>query len=304
MFYRYDADTLRCAIMMNHGMFSKDSRNVGFNYELLGQFAEHNSSYAKILPPAEGDQGWNNFLSGDIDIAVINGKDSLPSEVASSIITSVPIEGDALWAVSSQNRRLMNAINFGYHTMSIEDFFKKMSYRYFRSYKTGWLEQMEHISSISPYDNIIKKYAARIGIDWRLLSSMIYQESFFSLGAASSKSAVGLMQIKESTAAHYGVEDIYSPEGNVKAGTMHLKHLLRKYRSEGMDEVNVIKFALAAYNTGETRIESFRERAREMGYNPYDWEDTKKSFKRQNGQTSNYVAEIMERYELYCRLID
>ena len=304
MFYRYEADTLKCAIMMNHGMYSNDRRNVGFNYELLGQFADHNGSYAKILPPVEGGKGWEAFLSGDIDIAVINSQDTLPQEVASSIIASVPIEGDALWAVTSDNRKLINAINFGYQAMSIEEFFKKMSRRYFRSYKTSWLEQFGRISSISPYDNLIKKYAGKIGIDWRLLSSIIYQESYFSIGASSSKNAQGLMQIKESTAAHYGVDNIYDPEGNVKAGTMHLGHLLKKFNAEGMDRTNAIKFALAAYNAGETRIDNLRQKAAEAGFNPYDWESTRKSFRRQDGQTCTYVAEIMERYELYCRLID
>ena len=58
---------------------------------------------------------------------------------------------------------------------------------------------------ISRYDEIIKKKAERIGWDWRLLASMIYQESRFNPEAVSWAGAFGLMQLMPGTAENYGI---------------------------------------------------------------------------------------------------
>ena len=48
---------------------------------------------------------------------------------------------------------------------------------------------------LSGFDGIIKKTAKNIGWDWRLLASLIYQESHFRLDLESEKGAFGLMQL-------------------------------------------------------------------------------------------------------------
>lgn len=304
LFFRFPADTLKCSIVINAGFASREKRDVAFNYELLGMFGEKNDSYTKIEPPVDIEEGWNELIDGRRQIIVFNENDSIPDYVREEILISAPIEGNAVWAVSKENIRLINAINLQYRLFTNEAFFQQMSRRYFRSYSVNYLLKQESISSLSPYDEIIKKYSQKIGIDWRLLSSIIYQESKFSIAVASNKKAKGLMQIKESTAARYGVDDLLDPDNNVKAGSMHIERLIRNYRKSGVDSINSIKFALAAYHGGESRLEELRKHAAESGYDPNDWESMKDSFRTQNGITSRYISEILERYELYCRLID
>ena len=62
------------------------------------------------------------------------------------------------------------------------------------------------------------------------------------------------MQIKESVAKSYGVENIYNPQENIKAGTLHLKRLQNMYKKMGADSLNAILLTIAAYNCGEGRI--------------------------------------------------
>ena len=127
------------------------------------------------------------------------------------------------------------------------------------------------------------------------------------MGAQSSRSAKGLMQIKQSTAARYGIDDIYDPDLNVKAGTLHIDYLLNIYRKEGVDSANVIKFALAAYNAGEGRIQECRNVADSLGYNANEWDEVVKVFDKMPNfsgkETKRYVNAIMEKYESYKEII-
>ena len=61
---------------------------------------------------------------------------------------------------------------------------------------------------VSPYDELIKKYAKELGWDWRMLAAVVYQESKFSINSVSHRGAVGLMQVMPQTGLYYGVEDL------------------------------------------------------------------------------------------------
>ncbi len=54
------------------------------------------------------------------------------------------------------------------------------------------------------------------------------------------------MQVMPATGRRFGVEDLESPESNLRAGTAYLRHLL--------DRFNNVPLALAAYNAGEGAV--------------------------------------------------
>lgn len=155
--------------------------------------------------------------------------------------------------------------------------------------------------SISRYDDLVKKYSDEIGLDWRFLSAIIWYESGFSMDVRSPFGAVGLMQIKQSTAAAYGIDDIYNPDGNLSAGTKHLKRLMRMYEREGIDSLNVLKFTLAAYNCGENRLQQYRDRALEKGADPNDWEAVRSTFDFPEGKIPLYIDDILCKWEDYVQ---
>ena len=124
---------------------------------------------------------------------------------------------------------------------------------------------------ISPFDKIIKKYSKQIGWDWRLLASLIYQESRFSPEALSWSGAFGLMQLMPHTAEKYGIDSLSSPEDQIKAGVEFI-HLLDKQFDDYIPEKNErIKFVLASYNAGIAHVYDARRLAEKYEKDPNQW---------------------------------
>ncbi len=97
------------------------------------------------------------------------------------------------------------------------------------------------------YDHLIRRYARKNSLDEELLRAVIRQESGFNYMAVSHKGACGLMQLMPLTAERYGVENIFDPAENIRAGTRHLANLIALY---GGDK----RLALAAYNAGSAAV--------------------------------------------------
>src|SRR5690606_16719021 len=103
---------------------------------------------------------------------------------------------------------------------------------------------------ISDYDQILQKEAEKIEWDWRLLASLIYQESGFDHSVESWMGARGLMQLMPSTAAEFGLDSISSPEMNIRAGVKYLSWLDKQFEKKVPIKEERKKFVLAAYNVG------------------------------------------------------
>ena len=111
------------------------------------------------------------------------------------------------------------------------------------------------------YDASVRGHARNYRLDPALLAAVIYQESKFQADAESRSGAIGLMQLLPDTAKgiaiHTGgnrfrVQDLYTPEINVRYGAWYLRHLLDKYGDE--------RTALAAYNAGQDNVDRWRAR--------------------------------------------
>lgn len=128
------------------------------------------------------------------------------------------------------------------------------------------------------------------------------------------------MQIKESTGKRYGIENIYDPEDNIKAGTSYLRSIYSNYTKKGADSLNAILITLAAYNCGEGRIEDCMSLAESEGRDPLVWDELKevipllsteeyyrkiniKLGKFKGKETIKFVDEITQRYEHYKDMI-
>ena len=102
---------------------------------------------------------------------------------------------------------------------------------------------------------IITKEARNFGIDPLFLASIIQAESSGRVKVMSSKGACGLMQLMPATAEELAKElkmkyhrsDLFYPEVNIRLGTYYIYKLLRRFN-------NNAAIALAAYNTGPTRV--------------------------------------------------
>ena len=98
--------------------------------------------------------------------------------------------------------------------------------------------------------SVIDEAAQHVGINARLLHSVVSVESGFNPNAVSPKMAAGLMQLMPATAERFGVQDRFDPRENVRAGATYLHALLKKYKGD-------LSLALAAYNAGEAKVTEY-----------------------------------------------
>lgn len=127
-------------------------------------------------------------------------------------------------------------------------------------------------TEISPFDKLLQKHSRQIGWDWRLLASLIYQESQFQDHLVSSKGAIGLMQIMPSIARKYGITVRSGDEEQIAAGVKYIKSIYRSLPEE-IPAQEQVYFVLGAYNIGLGHILDARRLATKYGANPNVWYD-------------------------------
>ena len=156
---------------------------------------------------------------------------------------------------------------------------------------------------LSRYDYLIKKYADRIDMDWRLLAAIVYHESKFDEQATSPVGAKGLMQLRDIAALHFGMPeaDLYDPETNMMLGTKLLEELFAKFRKEGVADEDILRFSLASYNVGGGALARRRAEADSLGMDPNDWAAVATIFDREDHSTPAYIDAVESTYARYCQ---
>jgi membrane-bound lytic murein transglycosylase F len=170
---------------------------------------------------------------------------------------------------------------------------------------------------LSPFDERIKEGAKQIGWDWRLIASIVYQESNFDPKVESWAGAIGLMQIMPETGEFLHVADLWDPNQNIKAGIRFLKFLDDYWAKTVSDPNERLKFVLASYNVGASHVIDAQKLARKNGRNASLWDNSVEYFLLQKSNPKyyrdkvvaagycrcdgpvRYVKEILDRYEEY-----
>jgi len=100
-------------------------------------------------------------------------------------------------------------------------------------------------SKRSPQDlanlvSVFRMYGEEFDFDWLMLAAQGQQESGLRQNRKSRAGAIGIMQIKPSTAAdkNVGINDISTIDGNVHAGAKYMRFLADRYFSD--DEITAI----------------------------------------------------------------
>ena len=155
-------------------------------------------------------------------------------------------------------------------------------------------------------------------MNWRLLASLIYQESKFD-PYIKSWAAEGLMQLMPKTAKSFGAKNPRTRQ-NIRAGTKYLIWLESLWDSIP-DPNERIKFVLASYNTGQGHVQDAQRLAEKFGHDPKKWDNnvakylllkSNKQYYRdevvkfgyaRGKEPVNYVNGILARYEIYKDLL-
>lgn len=208
----------------------------------------------------------------DSDIAKLNQTYYPDLDIA----VPVSFEQRSAWAVAPDKKWLADSIDSWFASSSSQEIDSDLLKRYFEQMKNGSSLNFDFSKGyISKYDNIFKKYAPRIGWDWRLMAAQAYVESKFKPNARSWVGARGLMQIMPSTSRGYrtSVARLGNPETSVDVATKLINDLdsyLVKYVPNDKER---LKFVIAAYNVGIAHVYDAIALARKYGLNPEVWDD-------------------------------
>ena len=148
------------------------------------------------------------------------------------------------------------------------------------------------------FEQEVKTYSARNGLDENLVYSLIREESRFVDNAISVANAFGLMQIIMPTArevaSEEGVEiesreDLFVPSRNIRLGTRYLGRMLKRFNGD-------VPAALAAYNAGPSRAKRWKQGALK-DLEPDEFTESVPFY-----ETRNYIRRIFRSYGAYTAL--
>jgi membrane-bound lytic murein transglycosylase MltF len=175
-----------------------------------------------------------------------------------------------------------------------------------------WVKGATSGEDLSRFQELVKlfqRYGDKYDFPYLLLAAQGYQESRLNQNLKSPAGAVGVMQIKPSTAAHSPIEisDVQKTDRNVEAGAKYMRYMVTQYYAdEPMDPVTRGLFALASYNAGPNRIERLRTEAAAAGYDPNRWFNNVEiiASKEIGSETVQYVSNIYKYYLSYKMLME
>lgn len=316
--------------------------------ELIGDTVSvrANSSYHQRLENLSTEIGGEiiiDTLSGDLSTdeiikMVVDGK--IKYTVADNNIASinasyfpvldidVPISFSQRigWAVRSNSPELLQAANTWLKEMKKEVDYYVIYNKYFknkRSFRKRIQSEFYSLNKnrISQYDDLIRQYADSIRWDWRMLASLVYQESRFEADAGSWAGAKGLMQLMPAIAGELGVKNRLDPKQSIRGGTRYLDRLWNRFESVP-DSLQRLKFTMASYNCGYYHVVDARKLAAERNVNPDRWDEEVEEMilalsypKNYNHpvvqygyvrgiEPYTYVRQIFERYDHYRKFIE
>lgn len=245
------------------------------------------------------------------------------------VSVSVGFEQNLRWIVSNKNKKLSSALNRWAKNLEENKSYKPIYKRYFEISK-GYDNLDEPTTThhhhkvelkdgqISPYDEIFKQEAKRIGWDWQVLAAIAYHESRFQSSVVGWSGARGLMGIMPATGRIYGAnkEQLLDASTSIKVSVSCLLDTKKGLKISG-DSQNEMAIILAGYNAGIGHIMDAKRLADKYGYNRDIWFDNleqaiamKRDPKYYNDQvvrfgylrsteTVNYVRNVLSTYKSY-----
>ncbi|MEZ5542896.1 MAG: membrane-bound lytic murein transglycosylase MltF [Pseudomonadota bacterium] len=118
--------------------------------------------------------------------------------------------------------------------------------------------------------------AAAVGMDWRLLAAIGYQESHWDPDAVSPTGVRGLMMLTLDAAEDLGIDDRLDPAQSIHGGAEYLARMLARI-PERIPEPDRTWLALAAYNVGLGHLEDARILTVKNKGDADKWVDVKKN---------------------------
>ena len=273
-----------------------------------------------ILKAADEDLEDEDILemvnAGIVGITVV---DSLVGELWGKVFDRLTLRQDLVvppnvnigWAFRKESPQLAAVVNeFAREHKLGTAFGNTLLRRYFQS--TKWIVNStseEELKKFRETVEFFKRYSDRYGFDWLMVAAQAYQESRLDQSARSAVGAVGVMQIKPSTAADktVGIPDVERLEPNIHAGVKYMRFMVDEYFDDpALDRINRGLFAFASYNAGPNRIARLRKQAAAEGLDSNKWfNNVELVADREIGrETVTYVSNIYKYYVAFKLVLE
>ena len=165
----------------------------------------------------------------------------------------------------------------------------------------------DELAKLAQMSGLFQRFAEKYGHDWLLLAAQGYQESRLDQSKRSSAGAVGVMQIRPSTAAdpNVGIPNVEDVGDNIHAAAKYMAFIRDRYFSNPeIDSLNRQLLSLAAYNAGPARIKRLQQVAADQGLDETLWfRNVELAVARDIGrETVQYVSNVYKYYVTYREL--
>lgn len=218
------------------------------------------------------------ILSDDADVTLV---DSHRAELEAtfeprlSLGLAMEPEKGLRWAVRESNEELAIRLDAFIERNYRGYDFNVLRNKYFRNKRRMTSQYQDRVEGdvLSPYDDIVKRWAGEHGLDWRLVVAQMYQESGFDPERVSFAGAEGLLQVLPRTAREMGFDpdQLNVPEIGIRAGVAYLAWTRERFPTLPVGEQ--LWFALGAYNAGVGHVRDGRRLARRLELDDSLWFD-------------------------------
>lgn len=220
------------------------------------------------------------------------------------------------WVLNPRNKTLNDSINLWLTNMKDTKFYKRICLRYLSQHSQIINNSFgKKRNNISTYDKCIQAASKHHNLDWRFVSSIIYQESHFCTDLLGMGGSYGIMQMMPVTYERYGLTDTSTVEEQIWAGVKYIRFLYNIFNGK-VDTNDIYYFVAGSYNSGPGHILDAITLSKKYGGDSEHWESVKdflllKSHKEYYSDpdvkcgyypgkhTVNYVQEVMDRYNGY-----
>ncbi len=230
--------------------------------------------------PGEAGDSFNAMLEvarGKVSVAVVDedaARLGLADRTDLKMGPTVLPDVDLVWIVNTSSPDLHRAVNIWLRESRSSGLVRQLV----RSQLGFWEPHRKPTllpipdGALSPYDELLQWVGRRYRMDWRLLASLMYEESSFDPDAVGPGGSAGLFQFMPFTWQELGVTNPHDPYQAAEAGGRYLRQLMDEF--EGLQLPDQVAMAIASYNVGPRHVFDARKLAREMGFDADRWKDS------------------------------
>src|SRR5262249_55390767 len=252
----------------------KLSRYWGMLTRLNSEFKKSGKPAMILKPPDENLEDEDILEMVNAGIVGITVVDSIVADLWGKVFDQLTVHSDVVippnvnigWVFRKNSPQLAAVVNeFVKDHKAGTAFGNTLIRRYFQN--TKWIVNStsdEEMKKFKQTVDFFKKYSDQYGFDTLMIAAQAYQESRLDQSAKSAAGAVGVMQIKPSTAAGdpINIKDVANLEDNIHAAVKYMRFMMDQYFNDGsLDRINRGLFAFASYNAGPNKIAKLRKQA-------------------------------------------